>query len=150
VTQAYSIGDLARATGVKPTTIRWYEQEGWLPPPGRTEGGHRVYGPSHLRRLGFIRHARELGFESAAIRALLDLADRPEDDCATAHALASDQIRQIDARMRRLAALRSELERMARSCEGGVVCECRIVETLADFAHGHCADPTHGAGDGPM
>ena len=39
---AYSIGDLARATGVKATTIRWYEQEGWLPSPARTEGGHRA------------------------------------------------------------------------------------------------------------
>ena len=77
----YAIGDLVRATGVKPTTLRWYEQEGWLPPPGRTEGGHRAYGEAYLRRLGFIRHARELGFESHMIRALLDLADRPGADC---------------------------------------------------------------------
>ncbi len=140
----FSIGDLARATGVKPTTIRWYEQEGWLPPPGRTEGGHRAYGAAHLRRLGFIRHARELGFESEAIRALLDLADRPDADCGQAHALATAQIGEIDARLRRLTALRAELQRMTTSCEGGVVGECRIIETLADFGHGHCEDPTHG------
>ena len=97
----YSIGDLARATGVKPTTIRWYEQEGWLPKPSRTEGGHRAYGAAHLRRLGFIRHARELGFESEAIRALLDLADRPDADCGQAHALATAQIVEIDARLLR-------------------------------------------------
>lgn len=142
----YSIGDLARVTGVKPTTIRWYEQEGWLPPPARTEGGHRAYGEAHLRRLGFIRHARELGFESRAIRALLDLADHPEADCGAAHALATAQIREIDARLRRLTALRTELDRMAASCAGGVVGECRIIETLADFTHGHCDDPAHGGG----
>lgn len=142
----YAIGDLARATGVKPTTIRWYEQEGWLPPPGRTEGGHRAYGETHLRRLGFIRHARELGFDSDAIRALLDLADRPDADCGAAHALATAQIREIDARLRRLEALRAELERMATSCEGAVIGECRIIETLADFSHGHCEDPTHTGG----
>lgn len=144
VSGTYSIGDLARATGVKPTTIRWYEQEGWLPAPARTEGGHRAYGEDHLRRLGFIRHARELGFESDAIRALLDLAAHPNADCSAAHRLAVAQIRAIDARLRRLKALRAELERMATRCEGGVIGECRIIETLADFAHSHCEDPSHG------
>ena len=108
---------------------------------GRTA---HVLGYAHLRRLGFIRHARELGFESEAIRALLDLADRPDADCGQAHALATAQIGEIDARLRRLTALRAELQRMATSCEGGVVGECRIIETLADFGHGHCEDPTHG------
>lgn len=143
--ETYAIGDLVRATGVKATTIRWYEQEGWLPPPARTTGGHRAYGAAHLRRLGFIRHARELGFESDAIRALLDLADQPDANCTKAHALATAQIAEIDARLTRLAALRAELVRMATSCEGGVVGECRIIETLADFAHGHCVDARHGA-----
>ncbi|MFC4169695.1 MerR family transcriptional regulator [Teichococcus aestuarii] len=138
------IGDLSRLTGVKPTTIRWYEAEGWLPPPARTEGGHRSYGEAHLRRLGFIRHSRELGFPMADIRALLALADRPRDECSAAHAIATAQIAEIDARLRRLQALRSELERMAQGCEGGQVGECRIIETLSDFAHGHCAHPGHG------
>ena len=105
----YSIGDLARATGVKPTTIRWYEAEGWLPPPARTEGGHRSYGDTHLRRLGFIRHARELGFSMEDIRSLLALADRPGADCSAAHAIAMAHIAEVDARMKRLEALRSEL-----------------------------------------
>ena len=47
-----TIGELSRLTGVKATTIRWYEQEGLLPPPLRTEGGHRVYDGEHLRRQG--------------------------------------------------------------------------------------------------
>ena len=51
---AYSIGDLARATGVKPTTIRWYEQEGWLPPPARTEGGQGLLAGMVLQPLGVL------------------------------------------------------------------------------------------------
>jgi DNA-binding transcriptional MerR regulator len=140
---SYSIGDLARITGVKPTTIRWYEQEGWLQTALRTQGGHRVYSPSHLRRLGFLRHARELGFESEAIRSLLALADRPEDGCDRAHALATEQIRQIDQRMEKLLALRQELERMASSCKGGVVAECRVIESLAEFSHSSGDDLGH-------
>lgn len=139
-----TIGDLSRATGVKPTTIRWYEGEGLLPPPARTGGGHRAYAGTHLQRLGFIRHARELGFPMPAIRELLQLTSRPEQDCADAHAAATAQIRVIDAKLRQLKALRVELSRMARSCQGGRVAECRIMETLADHAHGLCGDLAHG------
>jgi DNA-binding transcriptional MerR regulator len=128
----YSIGDLSRLTGVKPTTIRWYESEGWLHAAGRSEGGHRVYTDAHLGRLIFIRHARELGFESEAIRALLRLAGRPDADCGEAHALASAQVREIDARIERLSALRAELARIASCCLGGRVGECRIIEALAE------------------
>jgi DNA-binding transcriptional MerR regulator len=140
----WSIGALGRATGVKPTTIRFYETEGLLPPPLRTDGGHRIYTRTHLDRLGFIRHARELGLGMADIRALLDLSAHPERDCAAAHAVAMAQIAAIDAKQRQLAALRAELTRMAEACAGGAVAECRILETLADHAHGHCADPAHG------
>lgn len=140
---SYSIGDLARATSVKPTTIRWYEAEGLLPEPGRTAGGQRAYGQAHLDRLGFIRHARELGFPMSTIRALLDLSAKPDHDCAAAHAAATEQMRAIDTKLRQLKALRAELARLARACAGGRVAECRIIETLADHTHGHCLDPGH-------
>ncbi|RVT91464.1 MerR family transcriptional regulator [Rhodovarius crocodyli] len=130
----YSIGELSRLTGVKPTTIRWYESEGWLHAAERSEGGHRLYSDAHLGRLTFIRHARELGFESEAIRALLRLAGRPDADCGEAHALASAQVREIDARIERLASLRAELARIAGHCLGGTVGECRIIEALAEPA----------------
>ncbi|WP_408906291.1 MerR family transcriptional regulator [Muricoccus nepalensis] len=145
-----TIGELSRMTGVKATTIRWYEAEGWLPAPSRTEGGHRAYTETHLRRLGFIRHSRELGLSMNSIRVLLDLADRPGDDCSAAHRIATAQIAEVDARMRRLEALRGELERMATSCAGGQVGECRIIETLADFSHGHCEDPGHAREGTPL
>ncbi len=139
-----SIGDLSRATGVKPTTIRWYEGEGLLPQPGRTAGGQRVYGDSHLQCLGFIRHARELGFGMPAVRALLDLSARPDQDCGEAHAAAMAQIEAIDAKMRQLEALRAELARVAEACHGGPVAECRIIEILADHTHAHCLVAGHG------
>jgi DNA-binding transcriptional MerR regulator len=144
--QHFSIGDLSRATGVKPTTIRWYEGEGLLPAPARSEGGHRAYTQTHLRRLGFIRHARELGFAMPAIRGLLDLADHPERDCAAAHRLAMAHVVEIDEKIRKLAALRVELARVAEACAGGKAGDCRILEVLADHTHGGCMDPAHGQG----
>lgn len=142
-----SIGDLGRRTQCKVQTIRWYEEVGLLPPPARTAGGHRVYGGQHLARLDFIRHARELGFPLDAVRALLALSDRPDRSCEAAHALASAQLTLVEDKMRRLDALRVELMRMTDVCSGGVSAECRILETLADHSHGHCASPEHGGAD---
>ena len=71
------IGEAARLSGVKAPTIRYYEDIGLLPPPPRTLGNRRAFDAARLRRLSFIRHARELGFEIDAIRALLKLQDHP-------------------------------------------------------------------------
>jgi DNA-binding transcriptional MerR regulator len=63
-----AIGELPRQTGVKVPTIRYYEGVGLLPKPPRTESNRRLYGEVSIKRLRFIRHARELGFEIEAIR----------------------------------------------------------------------------------
>ena len=73
----YTIGHLARETGCKVQTIRYYEQIKLMPPPRRTQGNQRRYGPKHVERLAFIRHSRELGFPLDAIRDLLGLGGRP-------------------------------------------------------------------------
>ena len=144
MSDAFSIGDLSRATGVKATTIRFYETEGLLPPPGRTEGGHRVYARAHLDRLGFIRHARELGFAMEDIRELLRLADAaPDAPCAGADAIARRHLGAVRGRLARLRSLEAELIRMT-ACSHEGVGNCRVIEVLADASHGHCVDPTHG------
>ena len=74
-----AIGDLSRLAEVKVPTIRYYEQIGLLPAPVRTEGKQRRYGAPAVKRLNFIRHARELGFEIEDIRQLLALSEEPQD-----------------------------------------------------------------------
>ena len=59
----FGIGRLAALTGVKVSTIRFYEQIGLLTEPGRTEGGQRRYDERTVSRLIFVRHARALGFD---------------------------------------------------------------------------------------
>jgi len=134
----FSIGDLARETGCKIPTIRYYERIGLLPAPGRTAGNTRRYGPAHKARLAFIRHCRNLGFSQAAIRELLELTDHPSQSCETVDRIASAHLAEVDRRMARLAALRSELARMIAACSGGHVEQCRIIEALADFPHAGC------------
>lgn len=131
------IGDIARATGTKAETVRFYEKIGLMPLPGRTEGNYRLYGDHHLKRLNFIRHARGLGFDIAEIRSLLGLVDQPERECAEADRIASGHLAAVDAKIGRLEALRGELIRMVGLCRGGQAATCRVLEVIAD--HSLCA-----------
>jgi DNA-binding transcriptional MerR regulator len=132
-----SIGDLARQSQVKVPTIRYYEQIGLLTPPPRTQGNQRRYGKTEVGRLNFIRHARELGFEIEDIRELLAMTGEPQASCHQADSIARNHLAEIDRRIERLQALQNELKRMVSECGHGRVCDCRVIEVLAD--HAHCA-----------
>ena len=138
-----TIGHLARATGCKIPTIRYYEQIELLPAPRRSAGNQRLYGTEHVARLAFIRHGRELGFSQAAIRDLLKLSDDPDQPCEAVTRIATRRLEEIKERIDRLAALKAELERMIEACRGRKISECRILETLADQTHGHGINPHH-------
>lgn len=131
-----SIGTLAKRTGTKVQTIRYYEQIGLMPEPERTEGGQRRYGTQSHDRLAFIRHARQLGFSLEAIRELLDLSDSPEQSCAQIDAVARRQLREVEDRLKRLESLRKELQRMIGQCQADRIADCRILEVLRD--HHEC------------
>ncbi len=85
-----SIGELAKRTGVKVATIRYYEQMGLIAAPDRSEGNQRRYEKTDLDRLSFIRHARDLGLTIEAIRDLLALSAHPEKPCGEADRIAAD------------------------------------------------------------
>ncbi len=145
------IGALARASGCSAQTIRWYEQEGLLPAPARTEGRRRLYDASAAARLAFIRHARELGFSLEAIRELLTLTGDPEQSCSAADTIARRHLAEVEGRIARLSALRTELKRMIKACRGGRIAECHVIEVLADHDHSKCLSADHGdAADRPL
>lgn len=138
-----SIGEAAAASGVKVPTIRFYEEAGLLPRLARTEGNRRLYGPAEVRRLAFIRHARELGFDLDSIRTLLQLQDRPDQSCAEADAIAGARLQDVRSRISALRALEAELAHMVKECAHGRVGDCRVIETLAD--HARCRFHAEGA-----
>lgn len=133
----YSIGEAAQKSGIKIPTIRYYEQIGLLAGVARSEGNRRFYGADDLRRLAFIRHARELGFPMEEIRTLLQLQDDPAQPCAVADAIATARLEDVERRIARLERLRDELRKMVQQCAAGRVGECRVIETLADATHTH-------------
>ncbi len=136
-----SIGDASRSCGVKVPTIRYYEQIGLLSALPRTEGNRRTFDAGDLRRLAFIRHARELGFEIDAIRTLLTLQDDPHQPCSSADAIARARLAEVEQRIDSLNALKTELGVMIESCSRGQVADCRVIEVLAD--HRQCTHPHH-------
>lgn len=129
----FSIGDLSKRTGVKVPTIRYYEKEGLIAEPLRTEGNQRRYGPSDLDRLGFIKHARDLGLGMAAIRDLIELSGHPDAPCEEANRIAADQLTAVRRRIVQLQRLESELERIAASCDGShLVADCNVLKAFGD------------------
>ena len=102
------IGELARESGCKPETVRYYERIGLLPSAPRNEGNQRRYTASAVRRLTFIRHARDFGFSVEAVRELLQMADYPAMPCEEVDTLAKHHLAEVEARLARLTAVLSD------------------------------------------
>ena len=126
-----SIGTLAKATGTKVETVRWYEQVGLLPAPTRTSGNYRAYDAAHLGRLSFIRRARDLGFSLDQVRALLDIAGQQDRSCEAVDVIAREHLDEVDRKIADLQALRRELDALIGQCRHNRVAECHIIEALA-------------------
>jgi DNA-binding transcriptional MerR regulator len=128
----YSIGDLSRHTGVKVSTVRYYEQMGLLEAPERSAGNQRRFGKKELERLAFIRHARDLGLTIDSIRQLIDLSGHADRPCADADRIAKEQLASVRERIARLQKLEKELERIATCCTGETVEDCYVIRALSD------------------
>ena len=135
------IGELARKTGVKVPTIRYYEQVGLMPVPPRSAGWQRRYSEAEVARLNFIRHSRELGFEVEAIRELLNMNAHPERSCAEVDLIARRHLAEVERRIESLTSLKAELSRMIGECGHGRIAECRVIASLSD--HERCSRDHH-------
>jgi DNA-binding transcriptional MerR regulator len=96
--ELYSIGELARRTGVSVKTIRFYSDRGLVPPTDRSPAGYRRYDLAAVARLDLIRTLRELGLDLTTVRRVLD-HEIALSDVAAAHAEAlTVQIRTLRLR----------------------------------------------------
>lgn len=131
------IGELSRRTGCNIETIRYYERIALLPAPARSAGRYRIYDTGDVRRLTFIRRARELGFTLDAIRALLALSDNDNEDaaCAEVRQVAASHLAEVRAKIADLQAMEHILAEAVQRCATGDVPGCPIIDALsaADF-----------------
>jgi Cd(II)/Pb(II)-responsive transcriptional regulator len=124
------IGELARLTESQVETIRYYEREGLLPAPARTDGNYRTYTQAHVERLSFIRNCRSLDMTLEEIRSLLRLRDSPQDQCESVNALIDEHIEHVNARVASLQVLQQQLVDLRRRCADGAANQCGILERL--------------------
>ena len=123
-------GKLADLSGVNGETIRYYEKIALMPKTVRGDNGYRLYNEQHLKRLRFIRRARELGFNLKDIEELLSLADRKAYTCAEVQELAVRQLGDVKSKMHGLKKMERTLSKMVSECDGGSVPDCPIIDML--------------------
>lgn len=127
----HPIGELAKATGTKVETIRYYERIGLLAAPDRTAGNYRSYSGDDLARLSFIRRARELGFTLDQVRALLGLSGKHDSACGAVDVIAREHLETVERKIADLEALRTELRDLIGRCKHGSIADCRIIAALS-------------------
>jgi Cd(II)/Pb(II)-responsive transcriptional regulator len=129
------IGELAAATNTQVETIRYYEREGLLADPSRTEGNYRIYGAAHVERLSFVRHCRGLDMTLDEIRVLLRFKDTPTENCLEVNELLDEHIGHVAKRIRELRQLERQLKSLREACLGGQDAEhCGILNELTESA----------------
>ena len=105
------IGEIARLAGVSTRTILNYEEQSLLKPIGRSEAGHRLYGPLQVAQLRFIRQANLAGLTLAEVKKLLALIAEGErgENLPRAKEVLEEKIREAEQKMEVISAFRDSL-----------------------------------------
>jgi MerR family mercuric resistance operon transcriptional regulator len=125
-----SRGAFSKKSGVNGETIRYYEKINLIPEPARTTNGYRIYDVSQLKRLSFIKRCRELGFTLREIAVLLELVDGGDYTCAEIRDRTVTHLKDVDDKIRDLRKMQQTLRQMVSECEGELLPECPIIDSL--------------------
>jgi Cd(II)/Pb(II)-responsive transcriptional regulator len=142
------IGELAQRSGCPVETIRYYEREGLLPAPARSQGNYRLYGAAHVERLQFIRHCRSLDMTLDEIRSLLKFRDAPDENCFEVNLLLDNHIEHVSKRIAELKVLQKQLKELRSLCHiARAAKDCGILQSLGSTEGGVPTNlGTHGGG----
>jgi Zn(II)-responsive transcriptional regulator len=130
----YSIGELAKRAGVNIQTIRYYEREGILKAIARRDSGYRVYNDESLKKLRFIRHAKELGFSLKEITSLFSLKIKSNSRCDSVREKAKTKLREVQEKIVHLKQLEKTLKSLVDDCEKRVLSDCCPILTKMEFS----------------
>lgn len=129
------IGEVAVVSGMKPKTIRFYEEMGLLPPPSRNAAGYRMYTMRDVDRLRFIQKAKGVGLSLEEIRSITALRNRGEVPCAEVRTLIEQKLVDIRAQIAALVDLEKELTELQKESDQVPTCDecfCEIIEHHAN------------------
>ena len=126
------IGELAKSTQTQVETIRYYEREGLLPSPLRSEGNYRIYGPEHAARLSLIRNCSSLDMTLNEMRTLLAFKDAQQGDCDGVNELIDTHMAHVASRIKELRTLERQLKELRETCmEARATNQCGILAELS-------------------
>lgn len=126
-----NIGQVAKRTGVTVETVRFYEKQGLIADPQRSDAGYRQYPLETVKRVRFIQHAKDVGFTLKDIGELLALRQESGTSCTDIKLRATQKIEEVDQKIRDLNRIRDALGRMVMKCSGrGALSQCPILEEL--------------------
>ena len=127
----YSIGQVAKRSGISVETIRYYEKEGLLEEPERKESGYRQYKGDAIARLSFIQQAKELGFSLREIGELLSIKSDKTTLCDDVKQLAQEKLDNIENKIRMLQRMKKSLKKLIDICPGQApINDCPILDAL--------------------
>lgn len=133
-----TIGRLAKQVGIGIETVRFYERQGLIDEPPRTDSNYRIYPEEEVKRLQFIKRAKDLGFTLKEIKELIELQHDPDASKADFKKRTKDKIENIKMRIRDLTRVQAALEHLTGSCSGhGPLSGCPILEALTGDDHVH-------------
>jgi len=126
-----TIGQLAKKTQVNVETVRYYERRELLPEPPRRDSGYRIYSNDDVKRIQFIKSAKELGFTLTEILELFSLRVDPDTSCEDVKELADTKISDIEKKIEDLGRMKQALTKLSIACHGkGPTGECPILDAL--------------------
>ena len=117
----WTIGTLAQFCDVSRDTLRYYEREGLLPRPRRSQSGYRLYRPDDAFRVRFVRRAQTMGLTLADVRQLLRVSTRGKpEQCTRVAACIEARVVAVSTKIRELEAFRDELLTALKRCESAM------------------------------
>ncbi len=135
------ISELAKRTGLTAHTLRFYEKQGLVSHNSRSEGGYREYDETDLRRVEFVRTARNVGFSLEDIAMLLSIrVDKDSHSCEQVVEITRRKLNEVNERLGELESMKKALGILLDSCCGGPesAVHCSIMEALE---HGRVVEP---------
>lgn len=124
-------GQVAEEAGVKKDTVLYYEREGLIEEPPRTNSNYRQFSNDVVRTIRFIREAQSLGFTLEEIKSLLSIRDGESDNCENAREIANEKRTSIQAKIEKLQRMKRTLDDLIDQCEqNGTYDYCPIIDTL--------------------
>jgi MerR family copper efflux transcriptional regulator len=125
-----NIGQAAKAAGLNPKIIRYYEGIDLIGHARRGTSGYRDFSDKDVQVLRFIKRSRELGFSIDRIRSLLSLWEDRQRQSAEVKQLAQQYMAEIDQDIARMQSIRMQLQAMSDCCHGDERPDCPILDSL--------------------